>query len=129
MTTLTPADKLRMFRAGQYKFQPPPEPHGKWDNIDWVHYIDRCGVWTPQGAPAHRLILEIARDIKAQWPKPYFGAVPYLEAMLTMTTVDKKYGEDNAESIVVYFLANANTFRGEHARRLKQELKDIAGIK
>ena len=30
---------------------------------------------------------------------------------------------DSAESTVIYFLANASTFKGEDARRLKSELK------
>jgi hypothetical protein len=36
---------------------------------------------------------------------------------------------DSAKSIVLYFLANANTWRGEKARAIKVELKKIAGVK
>jgi hypothetical protein len=36
---------------------------------------------------------------------------------------------DSAKSIIVYFLANASTFRGPEAKGLKLELKKIAGIK
>ena len=79
--------------------------------------------------PQKRLILEVARDIRAQWPNVNYAAQPYLDAMLRMTTIDKPYGQDDAQSVIVYFLGNATMFRGEHARRLKQELKDIAGIK
>jgi hypothetical protein len=72
-----------------------------------------------------RYIYQVAADIKHHWKKPYFGAVPYLDAMLTLRTKNDSYGLDSAESIVQYFLCNANTFRGEDARRLKLELKEL----
>ena len=72
-----------------------------------------------------RPISEVARDIKHHWQSPYFGAVPYLQAMLQLEHVTDMYGMDDARGIILYFLSNANTFRGEVARRLKQELKDI----
>jgi hypothetical protein len=64
----------------------------------------------------------IANDIKRDWKKPYFGAVPYLQAMLSLNKITDDYGADSGESIVMYFLANAKTYRGETARRLKAEL-------
>lgn len=76
-----------------------------------------------------RPINQIAADIRQAWPKPYFGAVPYLNAMRQLTTIDGKFYEDSAKEIVIYFLANASTFRGEQARVLKAELKKLAGIK
>lgn len=69
-----------------------------------------------------RLIHEIARDIRLHWANVYFGAEPYLAAMETLYTIKDSYGCDSSESILNYFLANANTFRGEHARRIKAEL-------
>ena len=76
-----------------------------------------------------RKIYEVAFDIKHEWKQPYFGAVPYIEAMLELDTKTSKFGVDDAENIVLYFLANAATFRGEKARALKQELKSIVGVK
>lgn len=70
-----------------------------------------------------RPIHQIAREIKNEWQKPYFGAVPYLDAMLYLTDKNSQYGWDSASSILNYFLANAQTFRGEAAKRLKAELK------
>lgn len=67
----------------------------------------------------------IAREIKQKWTKPYFGAVPYIDAMLTMHSADDDYGADNGKSIVLYFLANAATWRGDDARRIKAELKAL----
>ena len=73
----------------------------------------------------NRQINEIAAEIKSDWKKVNFGAVPYLEAMQSINSIDENYGLDNAKSIVIYFLSNATTWRGETARRIKKELKDM----
>lgn len=65
----------------------------------------------------------IAREISLDWRKPYFGAVPYLNAMRTLSRIDGRYGEDSAKSVVLYFLSNATAWRGDVARRIKAELK------
>ena len=72
-----------------------------------------------------RRLSTIAEDIAKHWPKVWFGAVPYLRAMHEMNTVSEAYGFDDGRSIVHYFLSNAKTWRGEHARRLKAELKEL----
>lgn len=74
-----------------------------------------------------RTFQQIARDIKSVWLNVYFGAVPYLEAMLTLDTSDPNdmYLYDTAGDIVRYFLANAQTFRGADANKLKAELKSM----
>ena len=74
-----------------------------------------------------RTFAEIAREIKQTWKKVYFGAEPYLQAMLTINSDDKRapYLFETAEDIVIYFLANAQTWRGEDARRIKAELKSM----
>jgi hypothetical protein len=72
-----------------------------------------------------RPLYEIAREIKSDWKKPYFGAVPYLDAMRSLDSIQDNYYLDSAESIVRYFLANAGTWRGETARRVKAELKGM----
>jgi hypothetical protein len=76
-----------------------------------------------------RPLYVIARDIYKVWPKVNYAAKPYLEAMTELTSIDDKYGYDNARSIVLYFLSNASSFRGDEAKALKLELKSIAGIK
>jgi hypothetical protein len=70
-----------------------------------------------------RPLYEIGREIKRVWGKVYFGAVPYLDALCTLQDKNDTYGCDSAESIVIYFLGNASTFKGDDAKRLKQELK------
>lgn len=74
-----------------------------------------------------RTFQQIAKDIKSTWLNVYFGAVPYLEAMLTLDTSDPNamYLYNTAEDIVRYFLAYAQTFRGADAERLKAELKSM----
>lgn len=74
-----------------------------------------------------RTFQQIARDIKSVWLNVYFGAIPYLEAMLTLDTSDPNdmYLYDTAGDIVRYFLANAQTFRGADANKLKAELKSM----
>jgi hypothetical protein len=74
-------------------------------------------------ATAVRPLYEIAREIRRTWKNVYFGAVPYLDAMCNLDKVTDKYMMDSAKSIVNYFLANAGTWRGDDAKRIKAELK------
>jgi len=76
-----------------------------------------------------RSLSEIAREIKSDWTKVYFGAVPYLDAMRSLNSINDMYYSDSAKSIVLYFLGNAQSWRGETAKRIKLELKKLAGIK
>jgi hypothetical protein len=71
----------------------------------------------------------IARDIYQAWPKVNYAAKPYLEAMRDLSSINDRYGYDDARSIVLYFLSNAASFKGDTAKLLKLELKAIAGIK
>ena len=73
-----------------------------------------------------RPLYQIAAEIKQDWKKPYFGAVPYIEAMESLNSIHDTYIFDSARSVVRYFLANAQTWRGEVARRIKKELKQMA---
>jgi hypothetical protein len=65
----------------------------------------------------------LARVVKRDWKRVYFGAVPYLDAMFSLESVDDSFGLDNGRSIVSYFLANAQTYRGPVAKMVKAELK------
>jgi hypothetical protein len=70
-----------------------------------------------------RSIAAIAQEIRRDWTKPYFGAVPYLQAMYSLDDITDDYGADSGKSIVLYFLSNASTWKSETARRIKAELK------
>lgn len=73
----------------------------------------------------HRPLSVIASEIMSDWEKPYFGAVPYIEAMTYLRDIDGAYYHDSADDIVRRFLLNAGTWRGETARRIKAELKGM----
>lgn len=70
-----------------------------------------------------RPLYEIAREIRKDWTKVSPYAAPYLQAMFCLESITDNYGFDSGRSIVSYFLANAGTWRGETAKRVKAELK------
>lgn len=80
---------------------------------------------TAEKRPLH----EIAKEIRADWTPVGFAAKPYLNAMATLSDISESYGADSGKTVVLYFLSNAATWKGETARRVKAELKKLAGIK
>lgn len=73
-----------------------------------------------------RPIYKIAKDIIVDWNgREFYAAAPYVRAMLDLESIDDNYGFDSARSIVSYFLANAGTWRGDTAKRIKNELKNL----
>lgn len=74
-----------------------------------------------------RSISDIAREIRSDWSKQgkgvNYAAKPYLEAMFNLDKITDKYMHDSGKSVVLYFLANAQTWKGETAKRIKAELK------
>jgi len=70
-----------------------------------------------------RPLFTIAREIRADWKKVSPYAAPYLQAMSYLNSVDDNYILDSGRSIVSYFLANAGSWCGETAKRIKAELK------
>lgn len=76
-----------------------------------------------------RPLWAISKDIRANWENPYFGAIPYIDALSQLDNVGEKFGFDDAKSLIMYFLANASTWRGNDAKRIKAELKTMIGSK
>ena len=72
-----------------------------------------------------RSLSTIARDIESKWANVNYAARPYLDAMHSLNDINDMYYCDTARSIVLYFLGNARSFRGEDAKRLKAELKAL----
>jgi len=80
-----------------------------------------------------RPLNKIAAEILTLWssvvlnankPRPsyvIFG-MPYVQAMLTMRSPADKYGLEDGENIVLYFLSNVAQWRGVEASRIKAEL-------
>ena len=83
------------------------------------------GAPPPDSTREARPLWLIASDIRQHWAKPGLPALPYLFALRHLSSPDEMYGQDSALSIVAYFLSNATTWRGDHARRLKAELREI----
>lgn len=73
-----------------------------------------------------RPIYEIAAEIRKDWKNISPYAAPYLEAMFTLYDINDNYFLDSGRSIVSYFLANAGSWRGETAKRIKAELRAMS---
>lgn len=86
---------------------------------------------TDTTAPAQepRKVRDIAAEIRSTWPKIYFGAEPYVEAMEQYDTPEDTFITENGGDIIRRFLVNAGTWRGDDARRIKAELKAMVGLK
>ena len=74
-------------------------------------------------------LAQIAAIIKADWKKPYFGAVPYINALSQLNSINDNFYAEDAHGIICYFVSNASTWRGPIAKSVKAELKKRAGIK
>lgn len=72
-----------------------------------------------------RAIYDIANEISNDWKNVNFAAKPYLEAMYCLNSVTDNYGYDSGKVIVLYFLSNAGSWKGETAKRIKSELKQL----
>jgi hypothetical protein len=84
--------------------------------------------YTPQALQTMSLS-QLARIVKKDWVKVYYGAVPYLDALGQMDNVNQNYGHDSGSTVVCGFLSNCGTYRGETARLIKAELKRRVGVK
>lgn len=78
-----------------------------------------------------RNLSQIAKDIQNNWKNVYYGAKPYLQAMAKINSPEPNapYLLEDARTQVMYFLANATTWRGEVARTIKKELKTQYNIR
>jgi hypothetical protein len=45
--------------------------------------------------------------------------------MRAVASINEPYGVESARGLVLYFLANAGSWRGEHAKRIKTELRGM----
>jgi hypothetical protein len=67
-------------------------------------------------------LASITQIIKRDWKAPNFAAKPYLNAMGSLSSLSSEYGADSSRTIVLYFLSNAASWRGEVAKAVKKEL-------
>jgi len=70
---------------------------------------------------------QIADIIRRDWKNPWFGAKPYIRAMLQCPSVDSHYGVETGKDIALGFLANCATWRGPVAKVVKIELRKRVG--
>lgn len=68
---------------------------------------------------------QVAQFIARAWPNVWFGAVPYLQAMGNGDSLDprERYMYEDQKTMVLYFLSNASTWKGEVAKATKAFLK------
>lgn len=69
-----------------------------------------------------RPIYQIAKEIRDTWPKVSPYARPYLSVMFNLSDIRDCYYLDSGTEVVARFLANASSYKGETARRIKAEL-------
>jgi hypothetical protein len=67
---------------------------------------------------------EIVALIRKDWKNVNFAAKPYLEAMGSLESVKSSFSYDSGKGVVLYFLSNASSWRGETAKAVKLELKN-----
>ena len=72
-----------------------------------------------------RTLKQIALEINDDWTNINDYALPYLNAMYELESINDSYGLDSAKSVVLYFLSNATTWKGEKAREIKKELNKL----
>jgi len=74
---------------------------------------------------AARPLFKIAMDIGRDWKKVNYAAKPYLDAMSQLEFINDMYFMDSAREVVARFLANAGTWKGPVAKKIKTELKSM----
>ena len=68
---------------------------------------------------------QLVAAIRADWKSPYFGAVPYLEALEGLDSWDQTFGCEDARFLGMYLLGNLRTYKGDTARQVKAILKQV----
>ena len=66
-----------------------------------------------------KTIAQLASIIARDWKKVNYAAAPYLDAMYSLESVNDSYMYDSGKGIVLRFLCNAGTWRGETARAVR----------
>ena len=89
--------------------------------------LRKCGPFGRRDNPGRRLS-EIARVVRRDWADPIPMASEALEAMANIGTIDERYADTDARSIVAAFLSSSGKWTGPVAREVKAELRDAMGI-
>jgi hypothetical protein len=76
-----------------------------------------------------RPLYDIAQEIYQDWKPVHPYAKEYLDAMSSLSSINDKYMFDSGREIVARFLSNASQWKGETAKRIKTELKQMLGLR
>ena len=68
-------------------------------------------------------VCELAAICKRNWKPVHPFARPYVDALLSMRSVDDPYGADSGREVAIKFLGNAQAWKGPVADAVKDELK------
>jgi hypothetical protein len=72
-----------------------------------------------------RQLQDIAYEIAQKWQTINPAAKAYLRPMFYLVSIKDTYGLESGRDIVNRFLCNSGYWRGEDARRIKAELKEM----
>jgi hypothetical protein len=78
-----------------------------------------------QDTTGQRRLSVIASEIRSDWDTMSPHAKPYVDAMACLNDMNDSFGVEGADSIVRYFLVNAQTWKGAVARSVKAELRGM----
>ena len=68
---------------------------------------------------------EAGKKAKNWRQKYYYFVEGYMNAMLSLDSIDDNYIMDSGRSVVAYALGNLTTWKGEKAREIKKELNKL----
>lgn len=93
----------------------------------------KSNINTPLYLVIHEMIADMRQICREQkkpttWRQKFCYAVPYLEALGNLDSVNENYGWDNGRTLVNYLLANLNTYKGEKAKEFKSLLKEMVKV-
>ncbi len=105
------------------------EDHKKW-------LCTRCGYgfdddeavtesWYYNADLSQMKLSQIADVVIDNWKSVSPNALPYLKAMMNLNDISDRYGQDDAISIISYFLSNAPKWQGSVARKVKKYLREL----
>lgn len=108
-------------------FGQPNEMGKQWscDSCEYLFDDDEAARWYDDCDFSEMKLSQIADVVFADWKdiSPY--ALPYVEAMMNLNSINDTYGSDDASSVISYFLVNAKKWQGETARRVKAHLNAL----
>lgn len=112
------AEKFRDYITDRLKHSPHQGFNLRRNSIE----LDTEMGWEKERPGGVRSLNLIAQEIYKNWKPVNYAAKPYLDAMRDLDSIDDMYMMDSARDIVLRFLCNAQTWRGEVAKRIKKEL-------